>query len=165
MLLLGAALIGGPYVLASAGLMSSVKPYGWVVLLVAYIGALLKSSIGYMTTRDFRYDKAAYDLSVLVFGGALTCMALQVVTSSVLFPGLQEISFLGFASGFGVDIRGQHLALLFLLLLSSLVATVLSAMGVADTESGKPNWWWTLVCSFVAYVLTGAYALALIAKG
>lgn len=165
MLLIGAALVGGPYAMAVAGLMSPVRPYGWVVLLVAYVGVLLKSSIGYMTTRDFRYDKAAYDLSLLVFGGALTCMALQIVTTSVLFPGLQDISFLGFASALGVDVRGQHLVLLFLLLLASLVATVFAAMGVADTESGKPSAWWTLFSSFFAYVLCGAYALALIAKG
>jgi len=164
MLLIGAALVGGPYALASANLMQPLKPYGWVVLLVAYVGVLLKACIGYLTTRDFRYDKTAYDLSVLVFGGALTCLALQIVTATVLFPGLQSISFLRFASTIGVDVRGQHIALLFLLLLSSLVATILSAMGVADTESDRPNWWWTLGCSFIAYVLVGAYALALIAK-
>ena len=164
MFLIGVALIGGPYGLASFGLMQALKPYGWVVLLVAYVGVLLKASIGYLITRDFRYDKTAYDLSVLVFGGALTCLALQIVTASVLFPGLQSVSFLGFASAIGVDTRGQHIALLFLLLLCSLVATIFSAMGVGDTESGKPNWWWTLGCSFLAYVLVGAYALALIAK-
>lgn len=164
MLLIGAALVGGPYALASFGLMQALRPYGWVVLFVAYVGVLLKACIGYLTTRDFRYDKTAYDLSVLVFGGALTCLALQIVTATVLFPGLQSISFLSFASAIGVDVRGQHIALLFLLLLSSLVATILSAMGVADTESEKPNWWWTLGCSFIAYVLLGTYALALIAK-
>jgi hypothetical protein len=165
MLLIGAALVGGPYALASANLMQPLKAYGWVVLLVAYVGILLKACIGYLTTRDFRYDKTAYDLSVLVFGGTLTCLALQIVTATVLFPGLQNIPFLSFASAFGVDVRGQHIALLLLLLLSSLVATILSAMGVADTESEKPNWWWTLGCSFIAYVLVGAYALTLIAKG
>lgn len=164
MLLVGGVLIAGPYALASIGLMSQLKPYAWVVLMIAYVGILLKAAISYMTTRDFRYDKTAYDLCVLVFGGALTCTALQIVTSTILFPGLQNISFLAFAAAFGLDIRGQHLALLFLLFLASLVGTVLSAVGVADTESGKPSWWWTLFCSFIAYVLAGMYALALIAK-
>jgi len=164
MALVAAGMVAGPYALAKFGLIGQLKPYAWVVLAVAYIGVLLKSSISYLTTREFRYDKTAYDLNVLVFGGALACTALQIVTAEVLFPGLQNITFLSFASVLGLDIRGQHLALLFLLLLSSLVGTVLSALGVADTESGKPSWWWTLICSVIAYALLAAYSLALIAK-
>lgn len=165
MFLLGAALVSGPYFLSGAGLMGSIRPNAWVVLLVAYVGILLKTSISFLTTRDFRYDKAAYDLAMLVFGGALTCMALQILSSEILFPGLQEISFLGFASAFGMDVKGQHLILIFLLLLSSLVATIFSAIGVSDTDLGKPNAWWTLLCSLFSYLIAGAYALALISKG
>ena len=164
MLLIGGVLIAGPYFLASIGLMSQLKPNAWVVLMIAYVGILIKAAISYMSTRDFRYDKTAYDLCVLVFGGTLTCFALQIVTSAVLFPGLQNMSFLAFAAAFRLDIRGQHLILLFLLLLASLVGTILAAVGVADTESNKPSWFWTLFCSFIGYVLAGMYALTLIAK-
>ena len=163
--IVGLGMVGGPYGLASAGLISQLKPHAWVVLAVAYVGVLLKSSIGYLTTRHFRYDKAAYDLSVLVFGGVLTCAALQVVTTTDLFPGLENMHFLSFVAAFGLDIRGQHLVLLSMLLIFSLVGTVLSAIDVAETEDGRPGGCWTVVCSFIAYVLLAAYALALIAKG
>jgi hypothetical protein len=94
----------------------------------------------------------------------LTCTALQIVSTTDLSPGLQNISFLSFIGVLTPEIRIQHLVLLFILLLVSLVGTVLAAMGVADTESGKPCGWWTLGCSGIGIVLLGTYALALIAK-
>lgn len=163
--LIGAILIGGPYGLAHYKLMPVVKPYGWLVLGVAYAGALIKAGLSFLMTRDFRYDKTAYEISALVFGGSLTCLALQILTASILFPGLQSVSFLGFASKIDLGIRGQDITLLLLLLLGSLVSTIFSAIGVADADSGNPKWFWTLGCSFLAYLLLGMYALALIAKG
>jgi hypothetical protein len=62
------------------------------------------------------------------------------------------------------EVRIQHLVLLFILLLVSLVGTVFAAMGVADTESGNPCGWWTLGCFGIGVILLGTYALALITK-
>jgi hypothetical protein len=87
---IGASLVAGPYVLASLELMAPLKPLAGVVLAVAYAGVLLKALVGYLTTHEFRYDKSAYDLSLLVFGGVLTCTALQIVTVDDLYPGLDQ---------------------------------------------------------------------------
>jgi hypothetical protein len=162
--LIAVGVVVGPYILSSVGLMAQLKPHAWIVLLVAYFGIMFKSAISYLMTHDFRYDKNAYDLCILVFGGVLTCTALQIVTPTDLFSGIQDISFLAFTTVFGPELRTQHLILLFVLLLASLGGTVLAAMGVADTELDKPCWWWTLMCSVLAYALLAFYALALIAK-
>lgn len=78
MAIAAAGMVVGPYFLARIDLITQLKPHAWVVLIVAYFGILLKSSISYLITRDFRYDKSAYDLCVLVFGGVLACTALQI---------------------------------------------------------------------------------------
>ena len=162
--LIAAALIGGPYGLQHYELMGKLKANAWLVLAIAYAGILLKVGIAYLITRDFRYDKSAYELCVLVLGGALTCLALQIGSPQDLFPGLEEISFLQGASVLGLNVVGQHIVLLFLLFVGALILTVFAAMGVADTENGKASAPWTLVLSALSYALLATYALALIAK-
>ncbi len=164
MTLVGAVFVGGPYALAKFGLMSELKPYAWVILIVALFGIFFKAVIGYLITKEFQYDKAAYDLSAVAFGGILTCAALEVVSEQTLFTGLQSMRFLEFMSVFGLESKGQNVAVLFILLLASILVTIVAAVGVHDTANGKFSSCRTLVTSFFSYVFIAVYALALIAK-
>ena len=84
MFLIGAALVGGPYLIAQFGVMAGLKDNAWVILLVAYAGILLKAGLSFLMTKDFRYDKSAYELCVLTMGGILTCLALQLTSNQDL---------------------------------------------------------------------------------
>ena len=161
---IGAFLIGGPYALSHFGLMGTLKDNVWIVQVIAYVGILIKAGISFLMTKDFRYDKFAYELTVLVMGGALTCFAVQVTSQDDIFSGLANISFLGFVSSLPVSIAVQHSFLLALLFLASLGWMVFSAIGVADTEDDKVSSLWTLTAVVFALMLLAFYAVVLVTK-
>ncbi|KPC53735.1 hypothetical protein [Amantichitinum ursilacus] len=165
LLLAGLVMLGGPYLLAWQALMPPLRPHAWVVLALAFSGIVIKSLLAMLMGGDFRYDKAGYDMAILSFGGVLTCAALQLVSEEDLYAGLDAISFLKFMSALGVSAKWQHTALLFFLMVVSLAVTLFCALGVADTEKGKPNPLWTAFGMAFGLGLLGAYALAMIAKG
>src|SRR5260370_23321589 len=165
MFLIGAVLVGGPYLIARFGLMTGLKNNAWVILLVAYAGILLKAGLSFLTTKDFRYDKSAYELCVLTMGGMLTCLALQLTSNQDLFPGLEGISFLGFMSSLSLITFCPPLLLSVLLFVGALIAMVFSTIGVSDAEAGNTDSMLTLGTSLVGHALLGAYALILVAKG
>jgi hypothetical protein len=161
----GIVMIAVPYFLAQRGFISTLKPNAWTVLVISYVGILLKGFFGYLTTRHFRHDRSAYELSSLVMGGVLTCLALQSTTEQDLFPGIESISFFTFTSRFGLSVAGQHVAFLVAFFVAALVVTSIAAIGVSDTEDGKPQALWTLLAATLAFVLLAVYALILITKG
>jgi hypothetical protein len=165
MLVSGVVIIGAPYLLAWRGVIPALKPNAWAVLVISYVGIVLKGFIGYLTAKHFRHDKSAYDLSALVMGGVLTCLALQFTSVQDLFPGIESISFFRFMSSFGISVPNQHLAFLGLFFVIALIATMISAVGMSDTEDGKPQALWTLGASGLSFALLGTYALVLITKG
>jgi hypothetical protein len=165
MIIVGIVLMGGPYVLEHLGLTATLKKGAWLVLLITFIGILIKSAISFLTTGDFRYDKFAYELCVLVAGGFLTCASLQITSDEKLFPGLEEISFLGFLSSVSIGVVGQHRTLLLFLFLVTLVGSLFAAINVADTEKGKVSNRWTTGTFGLGALFLCTYALVLVSKG
>jgi hypothetical protein len=151
--------------MAATGLGADVKTNTWIIQGLAFAGIALKGGLSFMVTKDFRYEKAAYELAVLVVGGVLTCLAVQITSQQDMFPGLESISFLQSMSSMGIGVVGQHVTVLFLLFVASLVGMVFAAINVADVDDGKVSWSWTLAMYGLGNVLLGAYALVLVAKG
>lgn len=165
MLFLGIVLVGGPYALATLRLTGTLKASAWVVLVITFLGILLKSGIAFLTTREFRYDKFAYELCILVAGGLLTCASLQITSDENLFPGLAEVSFLGFMGSLSVGTVGQHRTLLMFLFLAALVGALFSAINVSDTDNGQTSAVWDIFTCATGAALLAAYALVLVSKG
>ncbi len=146
--------------------MPPLQAHAWVVLAMGYAGIVIKSLFGLLIGGDFRYDKAGYDMSMLAFGGVLTCAALQLVSEKDLYPGMETLSFLKFLGTLHMSKMAQHTAMLFFLMVLSLCSCLFCAAGVADTEKkGNANPVWTAFGMALGLGVLGAYALAMITKG
>lgn len=163
-LVVGIFFIGGPYVLSHFRLMGTLKDNVWVVQLITFVGIWIKAWISFLVTKDFRYDKFAYDLSILVVGGVLTCFAVQATSQDDMFSGLSTISLLGFASSFPISVSTRNAFLLALLFLGALMGMIFCAIGVSDTEDGKVSETWTLLSTLIGLLLLAFYGVVLVAK-
>jgi hypothetical protein len=146
-------LIGGPYVLSHFRLMGTLKTNVWVIQVITFFGIVIKAGISYQMTKDFRYDKFAYDLSVLVMGGVLSCFAIQATSPDDMFSGLSTISFLAFASSLPISVSMRNAFLLAGLFIGALAGVIFSAIGVGETEEGKVSEAWNLFATLIGLLL------------
>jgi hypothetical protein len=144
--------------------MAKLKDNSWTVQVIAFTGIVLKAGISFLMTKEFRYDKFGYELSVLVMGGVLTCFAVQATSQDDMFSGLSTISFLEFASKLPISVAARNAFLLVILFLAALGGMIFSAIGVAGTENGEVSEGWTLLSILFGLLLLGFYGLVLVAK-
>lgn len=166
LLIVGIAL-GGPYAASSAGYMPPLNSVAWLILLITCGGLAVKCIVGDVVAGEFLFHKFGYDNCIMTFGAVLTAACLQLISKTDLFPGVDAIVLLKDLPPIGTDPAARRSLQLFVLLLISLVATLLTArVSAAIKHDGAkaPNLL-ALFNSVVGAGLLGAYVLILIAKG
>ncbi|SFN54896.1 hypothetical protein SAMN05444747_1381 [Variovorax sp. OV329] len=163
MLALGLVMVYLPYPMAARGWAPPIHEKSLFVLALAYAGFVFKTAITFLATAKFRYEKHAFDMCIMVFGGAIACLSLQVFSDADVFPGLLKIPEVAGATA-QMPSANRNLAVLGGLTLGSLLATIFACVGVQTAELGKPSPTWNLISAVFAHIFVGAYALALIAK-
>lgn len=156
-----------PYMAAHFGLMSPLADKGWLVLLVTACGLIIKSLVGDVVAGEFLFYKFGYDNCVMTLGAVLTALAIQLVATVDLFPGLKNVAVLKSVPALSSDPIANRSTQLFVLLLIALVGTLLSGKIAAaikhENPRGKP--FLSLLNSVIGVVLLGLYVLVLVTKG
>jgi hypothetical protein len=159
-----ALLMVGPYALAGVGLISPLVPKAWIVLLVTGLGLILKTVLGDMISGEFEYHKHGYDFCIISLGATISSFSLQLTSDKDLFPGLSSTGPLAIISS---DVLEQRRVLLFVFLLFSYTATLLTAYiskAIKEPDTKFKNAL-SLINFSIGSALLGVYVLMLITKG
>lgn len=156
-----------PYAAASFGLMAPLTEKGWLILLVAAFGLVIKSLVGDVVSGEFLFYKFGYDNCVMAFGALLTALALQLSAMTDLFPGLQNVAIFNSIPALSQDpIANRSIQLLLLLLLALLGTLVTARIASAIKHQDAPGKsFLALLNSVIGAFLLGLYVLVLITKG
>jgi hypothetical protein len=156
-----------PYLAVRAGWMAPIADKAWLILLVTAGGLIVKSVIGDVVAGEFLFYKFGYDNCVMTLGAVLTALALQLVSTIDLFPGLTKVAILGSLPPLSSDPIANRSTQLFLLLLIALLATLLTgriAAAIKREKASGPDFLSLLNSVIGAFVLS-LYVLVLITKG
>ncbi|HVL07915.1 MAG TPA: hypothetical protein VM512_01980 [Burkholderiaceae bacterium] len=159
--------VAAPYGAVNLGLMAPMAEKAWLVLLVTAGGLIIKSLVGDVVAGEFLFYKFGYDNCVMTLGALLTALALQLVATVDLFPGLSNVAILSSLPAFSTDPVANRSTHLFTLLIFALLGTLLTGRIAAaikhDNAKGKD--FLSLLNSLVGLVLLGMYVLVLVTKG
>jgi hypothetical protein len=156
-----------PYLAIAAGLMAPIADKAWLILLVTACGLVLKSLIGDVVAGEFLFYKFGYDNCIMTLGAVLTALALQLVATIDLFPGLGKVAVLSALPTLSNDPIANRATQLFVLLLVALLGTLLTGRiaSAIKHENAKGQDFLSLLNSVVGVFLLGLYVLVLITKG
>ena len=156
-----------PYLAVSVGLMAPIAEKAWLILLVTACGLIVKSVIGDVVAGEFLFYKFGYDNCVMTLGAVLTALALQLVATIDLFPGLKNVAVLSALPLLSTDPIANRSTQLFVLLLVALLGTLLTGRIASaikhDKASGQD--FLSLLNSVIGAFLLALYVLVLITKG
>jgi hypothetical protein len=167
LLAITAIALGGPYAASHAGWMPSLNSAAWLVLLITSVGLSVKCLVGDVVAGEFLFHKFGYDNCIMTFGAVLTAACLQLISKTDLFPGVDTIALLKDLPMMGKDPVARRSVQLFVLLLISLVATLLTARVSAAIkhDGAKAPDALAFLNFVVGAILLGTYVLILIVKG
>ncbi|MGF6870623.1 hypothetical protein [Paraburkholderia sp. MM5477-R1] len=156
-----------PYVAVQFGWMAPIKGKAWLILLITASGLIIKSVVGDIVAGEFAFYKFGYDNCVLTFGALLTALALQLVATIDLFPGVSNVSVLRSMPTLASDPIANRSTQLFILLVFALVGTLVTGRIAAAIKQGKAHGesFLALLNSIIGAFLLGLYVLVLITKG
>lgn len=156
-----------PYGAVHLGLMAPLADKAWLVLLVTAGGLIIKSLVGDVVAGEFLFYKFGYDNCVMTLGAVLTALALQLVATVDLFPGLGKVALLSSLPAFSSDPIANRSTHLFTLLVFALLGTLLTGRIAAaikhDNAHGQD--FLSLLNSLVGALLLATYVLVLVTKG
>lgn len=156
-----------PLLASEFNIISALAENAKFVLLITSIGLVIKAVMADRVAGEFLFYKFGYDNCVVAFGALLTALALQILSSVDLFPGMKDIALLNITSGLYSSPLSQRLAQLLILFLVSLAAMIVTGHIAAEIKQDKaaaPNLL-SLFNSVVGTSLLGVYVLILITKG
>jgi hypothetical protein len=159
--------LGGPYAAAQAGYMPALNNVAWLILLITSIGLSVKCLVGDVVAGEFLFHKFGYDNCIMTFGAVLTAASLQLVSKTDLFPGVDTVALLKDLPPIGKDPVARRSVQLFVLLLVSLVATLVTAKVSAAIkhDGAKAPDALAFLNTIIGAGLLGTYVLVLISKG
>jgi hypothetical protein len=156
-----------PYAAARLGYMSPLADKAWLILLVTACGLVVKSIVGDIVADEFLYYKFGYDNCVMTLGAVLTALALQLVSTVDLFPGINNVAGLNSLPTLSSDPIANRATQLFVLLLVALLGTLLTgriAAAIKQKKARGPDLL-AFLNSVIGAALLGLYVLILITKG
>jgi hypothetical protein len=159
--------VAAPYAAVHFGLMSPLADKAWLILAVTACGLIIKSLVGDVVAGEFLFYKFGYDNCVMTLGAVLTALALQLVATTDLFPGLNNVALLKAVPTLSGDPVANRSTQLFILLLVALVGTLITGKIAAaikhEKASGKD--FLSFLNSILGVALLALYVLILITKG
>jgi hypothetical protein len=156
-----------PYAAAHYKLIPPLADKAFLILLVTSFGLVVKSIVGDVVSGEFLFHKFGYDNCVMTFGALLTALALQIMSTSDLFPGMSNVMLLSSLPAFTADPAVNRSAHLVIFLLMSLAGTLLTgtvSAAIKKNDAKGPNFL-SLLNSSIGLFLLGLYVLLLITKG
>lgn len=160
-------LVLAPYAAVKFGLMEPLADKAWLILLVTACGLIVKSIVGDVVAGEFLFYKFGYDNCVMTLGAVLTALALQLVATADLFPGMNRVAILNALPTLSADPVANRSTQLFVLLLITLLGTLLTgriAAAIKHEKAQGPNFL-ALANSVVGVSLLALYVLVLVTKG
>ena len=156
-----------PLVTARLGLISPLADTAWLILLVTACGLIIKSAVGDVVAGEFQFYKFGYDNCVMTFGAILTAFALQLASSTDLFPGLSSVVGLKSIPQIRSDPAGNRCVQFFVFLLLALVGTLVTGRIASEIKAGRARGPDLLssVNTGIGTFLLAVYVLILITKG
>ena len=159
------ALLGLPGIFAALGLPGAPSQTGWWILVAACFALLVKLFASETATGEFEFYKFGYDSCVTTLGATISALAIQLYSSSDVFPGMAGITYLPtFGMADPARIRTAQLVGFFALtwLVTLFAARVCGAIKKNDVKErgGK-----AFVCSVLGPFFLFAYAIILSSKG
>jgi hypothetical protein len=165
--LTGLLFIPAPILAAHFGLLAPLADKAVLILIVTTVGLVVKAIIGDVVAGEFLFHKFGYDNCVMTFGALLTALALQLVSTIDLFPGLSSVVFLRDIPTLSSDPVANRSAQLLVFLLVALAGTLITgAISAAIKKSiAKGPDFLSSVNSGIGLFLLGLYVLLLVTKG
>lgn len=159
------ALLGLPGVLAFFNLPGAPSSSGWWILAAASFALVIKLFASETATGEFEFYKFGYDSCITTLGATISALAIQLNSTSDVFPGMAKITYLPtFGMGDDVQTRRTQLVVFFALtwLVALFTARICGAIKKGDVRerSGK-----AYACAVFGPFFLFAYALILASKG
>ena len=155
-----------PYLLAFLQLMPPLNDYAWVILLVATSGLIVKLIVGDVAAGEFLWHKFGYDNCIMAFGALLTALALQLVASTDLFPGLSAVAGIKNVRIASNDATNRSIQLLVALLFALTCTLITSSIsGAIKKNAAQGVAFLSLINTLIGLFLLACYVLTLVAKG
>lgn len=160
-------LLAAPFAAVKYGWMAPLADKAWLILAVTACGLLVKSIVGDVVAGEFLFYKLGYDNCVMTFGAVLTALALQLVATTDLFPGMSKVPMLNALPSLSSDAVANRSTQLFVLLLAALLGTLVTGRIAAAIkhENAPGTNILSLLNSIIGMILLGFYVLVLITKG
>lgn len=160
------ALLGIPGIFAVLGLPGAPSKTGWWILGAACAAFLIKLLASETATGEFEFYKFGYDCCITTLGATISALAVQLYSSSDIYPGMANITYLPTFSIIDdpVRIRIAQLGSFFVLtwIVTLFVARICGAIKKKEVQerSGK-----AFACTILGTFLLFAYAIIISSKG
>jgi len=158
-------ILGMPGLLSLFGWAGAPAGTGWWVLVAACFGMVVKLVASETAAGEFEFYKFGYDNCVTTLGAVITALAIQLYSTSDVFPGLAMIPILPtFGKQDPVVIRTIQLIAFFSLtwLVTLLTARICGGIKRKEVDERGVK---ALLSAFVGPLFLSLYALMLAAKG
>jgi hypothetical protein len=157
-------MIGSPFVFGRIGWSHAPEGHSWWILIAAFVGVVAKLIASETATGEVEFYKLGYDLCTTTLGGIITALAIQLSSSTDMFPGFASASFLPTLGDQEPSNRTNQLVGFFILCLGAVYATARIARSIHDKKI-DPRGRWALLNAAVGAACLAGYALLLAAKG
>jgi hypothetical protein len=123
--------------------------------------------VGDIAAGEFLFYKFGYDNCMMTFGAVLTALALQLVSTADLFPGMSFVVGVRSLPQMRTDPAENRCVQLFVFLLLTLAATLLTGRIASEIKAGRARGpdFLSIFNTIISVVFLGFYVLILITKG
>lgn len=156
-------MFGAPFVAGILGWTHAPTGKSWWILVAATVGIIFKMFASETASGEVEFYKLGYDLCTTALGGIITALAIQLPSSSDMFPGLASASFLPKVGESESVNRTAQLVSLFVISLGTVTFTARIARSIHEKRT-PPRGFLAAFSSFTGALILCCYALLLACK-
>jgi hypothetical protein len=157
-------MLGVPYIFGFLYWKGAPTEQGWGILIAACFGMIVKLLASETASGEFEFYKFGYDNCVTTLGAVITALAIQLSSSTDLFPGLSQIPFPTFGN---TDVKNARISQLISFFALTWLATFVTARicgGIKKKEVDERGFK-SFLCALIGPFFLCLYTLLLAARG